>query len=384
MQSFSNVAKEFSSPEALRAFADYFICHKINVFPYAMVDHNIQALYEIPQRSAYLLLQGFCRMANCPDLLSRCTIEYINEREAQAYAASSQGFHHIAVAYSLPILLQAVFQYLLSKTNPFSADDPAEIPAYQFPESLPEVQDVEGQRREIENLLLNTMPEARWQKIMSTKLAEIAVLFCFAHEIAHLVRGHSALAEHRGLIGVTELTRDKSSGRRKKPLSHRLSQAWELQADRTSLAFLFSYVNNNKFYKRRLIKALKCGGTDESLRLITRVTYAISFVFFIFGQGQISVASTCSHPSALTRQTFAMSELASIFLHMYPEYDEDTVVISIQNAASKAEIAWNRLGFSFGNYNHDIAQLPLIVQRLFRYDTLAQRFLSHYQWATVR
>ena len=381
---FSEVAKEFSSVHALDAFWYYFSQHEIALFRYSNFNPHIQSLYAVSQRSAYLLLREFCRSANRPDLAPRCTIEYVNEAEAQAYAASSGGFHHIAIAYSLPVLLQVVFQCLLSQTNPFSCAAPLEFPIKVFPQSLADIHDAGGIQSEIENLLDSTLPEMRWQQVMATKLAEIALLFCLTHEIAHLIRGHAELAEKRGLIGINELTRKKPYTPGKRPVSYRLSQAWELQADRTSLAFLFSYVNNNKAYYKCLIKALKCGGADAPLKLIGRVSYAVSFVFFIFGQHHTSIASQSSHPSPVARQIFAMSELAAIFLQAYPEFDEDKVALTIHQAALSAESAWYRLGFSFGRYGDDVGNLPLIVRTLFRRDSLSRKFLARHQWSGHR
>ncbi|MCR6650382.1 MAG: hypothetical protein NVV73_02230 [Cellvibrionaceae bacterium] len=377
---FSEVTRGFSSLSAQHAFAEYFFQNDIQIFPYSTMQRHIQALYAIPQCNAYRMLDKFCREAGRPDIAASCTIEYINEPDAQAYAASGGGFHHIAVAYSLPVLLQVVFQHLLSQTNPFSWAAPEANPPRIFPESLSKAPNIAAMQQDIENLLTSTLPASRWQRVMATKLAELALLFCLSHEIAHLIRGHAELAGRRGLMGINELTRKKPEPPGKRPISHRLSQAWELQADRTSLALLFSYVNN-KHYKKRLLKTLKCDGADAPLRLLARVSYAVSFVFFIFGQHQTSVVSRCSHPSALTRQTFAMSELAAIFLRAYPKYDEDTVALHIQKAAISAESAWHRLGFTFGSYGRDLVNLPEAVRRLCRRDLLSQKLLAHHQWA---
>jgi len=246
-------------------------------------------------------------------------------------------------------------------------------------------QDTKGCEREIEDLLLESLPKARWQRLMATKLAELALLFCFCHEIAHLIRGHTELAQQRGLTGIHELTRHKKTSRPyKRCISHRLSQVWELQADRTALGFLFSYINNNRFYKRRLLKTLKCDGRDASIKLIARLCYAVSFVFFLFGQDQTSVHSSGSHPSALTRQAFAMAELSAIFLQAYPGCDETMVALSIQRAAIEAESAWHRLGFTFGSYAQNLVDLPAIARTLFRRDTLSRRLLERFQWQRQR
>lgn len=382
MQTFSNVAREFSSELALNAFSRYFSRYDIGVFSYAGMRPDIQALYEIPQRSAYLLLGQYCHSLGQSCRLRDCAIEYVDLPEAQAFAAASGRFHHVGVACSLPVLLQLVFQYLLLRTHPFSRDAPQTFPAYAFPNALNLSLGSAGRDCEIEDLLLDTLPKTRWQRIMATKFAELAILFCFCHEIAHLVRGHTDLAQQRGLMGIHELTRHNATHRpSSRCISHRLSQVWELQADRTALGFLFSYINNNRFYKRRLSKCLKCEGSDTSLKLVARLSYAISFVFFLFGQEQTSVHSSSSHPSALTRQAFAMAELSALFLHAHPECDQNAVAFVIQRAAIEAESAWHRLGFTFGGYAEDIADLPGIARLLFRRDTLSRRFLERFHWS---
>lgn len=377
----NTVSSEFSSPEARSAFAKLFQQEEeLLVFDYTSMDHNIQALYEVPQRSGYLLYQEFCRKVGKQDDLNRCVIDYLDDNDVQAYATSVDGFHHIGVSHALPILLQAIFQQLLSNTNPFSEDNPEDIPKFEFPNSLPTTTTKQQCFQSIEELLINTMPEAKWQKIMSTKLAEIAVLFCFSHEISHIVWGHSELSRQRGFLGVSEFR--KKAEPKTKPISSRLRQAWELQADRAALGFLYSYVNNNKVYKKRLLNALKCDrSSNPTLQLMSRVTYAISFVFFLFGQDESSVTSKETHPSSITRQTFVMAQIVSQILYADPSCDEEEVTLTIQSAASKAEKAWNRLGFSFGKYETDLDDLPKVVKRLSRFDSLAKHFLGHYQWA---
>lgn len=381
--SVNSISAEFSSEQASIAFADFFQKEGLPAFNYTEIDHNIQALYEVPQRSGYLLLREFCRKTQRTSEIDRCVIDYIDERQVQAYAVSNRSFHYIGIAYSLPILLQSIFQYVLSNTNPFSTDDADDIPEYIFPNTMPATQSKQECFDNIKQMLLDTMPEAKWQKVMSTKLAELAVLFCFSHEISHIVWGHSELAQRRGLLGVVEASSNKNSEPVTRNISYSLRQAWELQADRTALGMLYSYVNNNKAYKKRLLNTLRCDKqANPTLQLMARVTYAISFVFFLFGQNQYSVASKTTHPSAITRQTFAIGHLVMQILHLYPESDEEEVIKTIQDAATKAEKAWNRLGFTFGSYGHDMDDLLTIVQRLSRYDALSARFLSHYQWAS--
>lgn len=320
------LTSEHSSNRAQIAFTDFFQQAELSIFNYSSMDHNLQALYEIPQRTSYLLLREFCLKVNRPELIELCVVDYLDDHEVQAYAASDKGFHHIGVAYSLPILLQALFQQLLKNTNPFSSNEPEDVPAQFFPEALKRATNIQERHQDIEQLLINTMPETKWQKLMSTKLAELAVLFCFAHEISHIVWGHSALSCKRGLLGVAEFAGRKESETKSKKVSYRLHQAWELQADRTAMAFLFSYVNNNVAYKKRLLGALKChSGDNPTEQLMARVTYAVSFVFFLFGQRQSSVNSRTTHPSSLTRQTYVMAHIVTLLLHTDPTSNEDRV-----------------------------------------------------------
>ena len=295
-------------------------------------------------------------------------LTYVRHDVLQAYATSDGGFHHVAVSHALPLLFQILFQTLLRDTSPFDGRA-AEQPLDEvFPDSLTELPGEEG-----------TMPAERWQKIVATRLSEIAVLFCFCHELSHLVWGHTVLAGRRGAWSLHEIEGSTRATRR--PVSHAVSQAWEIQADRHATAFLIGYGFNNTAYRQRLARHLLCRGAGASReQLLERMVYAISFVFFLFGQRQRDVDSSDTHPSALTRQTFLLANIVVQFMRKYPDADEEAITLATQRAATGAERAWNRLGFAFGEYDDRIEALGGVVQRLARHDALAARLLRRHQW----
>lgn len=372
----NETTQSFSSEDAIEGFVGLFEYHQLPVFDYQTLDYNLQGLFRSPQRSAYLMLQEFARKTIGEEAIKRCVIDYIYSNHVQAYATTHKDHHYIAVGHALPVLLQVLFQQLVRDTNPFS-DEPDTTPTdFLFPTTLdePSIGD-----ETIESLLLGTMPEERWQRLMSVRLAELAIMFCFCHELSHIVWGHGSLSVKRGLWSVAEVNDEFEVEARK--ISPRLAQAWELQADRSAMAFLFSYVSNNLRHGTAMANALMCNPREPfEEQLLARLVYAVSFVFFLFGQTQESVDSVVDHPSALARQTFAIASIASQYANKYPDRDEDHFVTLVQEAANRAEHAWNRLGFTFGNYGHHIDELVPVVQRLSRYDALSARFLRRHQW----
>ena len=376
------VSAEFSSGQALSSFSQFFSDKGLSIFDYTKINPHIRTLYEVPQRSGYLLLQAFCLKTNLQDNLDCCVIDYVDNNQIQAYAASQHGLHYVGISHCLPILFQTLFQYLMRNGNPFSMNEPDELVAdYAFSLSLPTADTEQERIQTIEQLIADTMPRERWQKIMATKLAEIAVLFCFSHEISHITYGHSELSSKRGSIGIWEISLTKNT--QSKRISNRLRQAWEIQADRAALALLHAYVNNHKEYKTRLLNTLKCDKKkNPTLQLMARVAYAVSFVFFLFGQEAHSISSTTSHPSIIIRRLFALECIISYTLREVGHCcSEKEVTDAILEAANKAEKAWHRLGFTF---NGDVLyknELSSVVDQLFRNDELSKQYLGHYQWA---
>ena len=371
--------RAFSSTAARRAFVRRFAAEGLLPYDYQSLDGNIQTLYHTPQRSAYLLIAEYLQMSGSAVRATDCVVEYVRHDVLQAYATSDGGFHHVAVTHALPLLFQILFQTLLRDTSPFdgrAAKQPLDV---AFPDSLTELPGEEGAPLDAAALLAGTMPAERWQKIVATRLSEIAVLFCFCHELSHLVWGHTALAARRGAWGLHEIEGSTRATRR--PVSHALSQTWEIQADRHATAFLIGYGFNNAAYRQRLARHLLCRGAGASReQLLERMVYAISFVFFLFGQRQRDVASPGTHPSALTRQTFLLANIVVQFMRKYPDADEEAITLATQWAATVAERAWNRLGFAFGEYDDRIEALGGVVQRLARHDALAARLLRRHQW----
>lgn len=380
MTAVNKLTSEFTSPAAAEGFVRYFREFEIEVFNYAYLDSNIQALYEVPQKTAYLFLQEFCKNIGDPGRFDKCVVEFIDVPHYQAYAATDGEYHFIALSLSLPILTQTLFQNLINSTNPFSEDGAKEDELYLFPTSLESRSSMkEKVKEEIESLLIDTMPPEKWQKVLSTKLAELAVVFCVAHEISHLVRGHAELNHSKNLAPLAEV---RSENQKKNKLSNRLSQAWEVQADRTAIAFLYSYVMNNDHYRKRLLKSLGCNKSNPAaIELMSRSMYALSFVLFLFGQEQQDVKSTNTHPSAITRQTHIMAHIISMLSSEAIGCDENETETAIKNAATQAEKAWNRAGFEFGSYSERIDDLPDVVKSLTRADYLCNNFLSRYHWA---
>lgn len=379
----NSLTLDFSNSIAAEKFQEYFFTqgNGIRLFNYSFLDPNVQALYEIPQKSGYLLLRSFCNKIGDPSRFEKCVVEFVDNQEFQAYAASDGEYHFVAISSSLPILMQTLFQNLVKSTIPFSAEDSEDGEIYLFPDSLESKKHFKYKvKEEIESLLLDTMPENKWEKVLSTKLAEIAVLFCVAHEIAHLVRGHAHLSNAKGFRPLAEI---RNSTNEPYKISNRLSQAWEIQADKTAIALVYSYMVNDSRYRKRLIKALKCDKTEDSLiELMGRAMYAISFVLFLVGQEQSEVSSDNTHPSAITRQTYILANIITMLSSPSIGRCEDDTENTVKKAATLAEKAWERTGFQFGDFRERIDDLPDVVKALSRADYLCDKYLKQYQWAS--
>lgn len=373
----NKVSLENAPSMTIGGFDRFFASEGLRVFNYGHLDYNVQSLYETPQITGYKLIRAFCRMAGKPEMANSCVVDYLNMHEFQAYAATSKSQHFVALSMALPILVQTMFQDLVRLTNPFSEEEDYDDDIRLFPSSLDKgVYSGPELGRNIESILIESMPEERWQKILSTKLAEIAVAFCVAHEISHIVRGHTIIGQGRGMSSLAEV--ENGLGRR---ISDSVSQAWELQADRTAIAFIYSYVINTESYQKRLLKDLKCSRSgDPKIELMGKVVYAVSLVFSLLGQQQFEVDAVGTHPSAITRQTFVMAQVVTLLSSKAVGCDETEAERVVQRAATQASRAWERIGYRFGHYTDSVDNLPVVVKRMDRATVLCEKYLKHYGW----
>lgn len=377
----AELSHRYASNASLKAFETYFAANGFNCFDYGTLPEALRGLYLVPQEVGYEMLKSFCLKAGREKFLDKCVVDYLANPQFQAYAASSRGAHFIGISAALPALLQALFQNLFTFTNPFSpgweeAEDADEI-AYDFPDKL-----MRGRFRpehlypEVTALVSDTVPLEKWQRKMAVKLAELAIVFCVGHEIGHVVRGHTVLAKRRRLFAVAEVDEPGSQSKRR-PLGKWLSQSWELQADQTAIALLYSYVVRTAKNRRKFMHYLKC---DNDLDLCGRILYAVYFVFLLLGQQQYSVRSSVSHPAAITRITYIMAFLGTVLVDV-AGFPVQTAGEAMEKYAGLAVDAWRRIGFSDGRYEDIEENLSGVIQDLGRANRLAGELFRKYQWA---
>lgn len=355
-------------------------------FSPSLISEALRAVFTLPLEAAELSLESFSRMAGDERMANSVSMYYMVDSRFQACAFEADGQHHVGVSAAVPALLLAVFFDIVNSTNPFSSEpsDEAEdepqpgdfrVPLFLQPEG-PEDTDLADT---IESILRDAMPKEKWQRILAVTLAELATVFIFAHEIGHVVWGHTKLlSEQRGLaLWEAGLDREGTPGR--------IARAWELQADRFAFGVLWSYAMNVKRQHERFLRRLKCkSATDPRLELLGRLCYVVSFVFFLLGQGREEVDAQGSHPSPLVRISFVIALAETIMEARHPESAERVHEVATR-AHDFAEAAWNRLGLEFGanSYRDRIEDLPVAIERARRHlDRVEGRFGAH-AWASA-
>lgn len=347
-----------------------------------LMSDALRPVFAQPLEVAQLCVRAFAAKAGADHLASQVTLGYSASREFDAYAFSDGSQHHVVLSAAVPALLLASFFEIVRSTNPFSSD-------LALPEEGPEPGDfriplalsVPSDRPEelvaaIEGLLRQGMPEHRWQRILAMALAELAIVFIFAHEIGHVVYGHTqALRQARGLrlqeIGVAQGT-----------VPGRVARAWELQADQAAFGFLWSYAMNTRRQRDRFVRQLMCKGDEPDLDLLGRLCYAMSFVFFLLSQGDASVRTSGSHPSPLVRIVFLMALAETVMEDRHPAL-ASKVHGCVTRSHEFAEAAWNRIGLEFGaqSYRAGIEDLPDVVQASQRHVRRVGLWFGHHAWA---
>jgi len=70
----------------------------------------------------------------------------------------------------------------------------------------------------------------------------------------------------------------------------RVRNVWEIEADETAFGFLWGYMITTRANRERFARRLRCGGGEHpEVTLISRLIYAVSFVFFLLGQAHGSI-----------------------------------------------------------------------------------------------
>lgn len=356
------------------------------LFDTALLSASWRPLFDSPLDTAGQFARAFALRAGRAELAQGVKITYVAEAEFLASAWAEGADHHIEIAAAVPAILIGIFFEVVRFTHPFSMDDQcaegesAEPGSYRIPRLLATASHApEDIAAAIERMLGEAMPEHKWQRILACTLAELALVYVVSHELGHVVYGHTAvLGQHRG-IRLSEVRVATDSGP-----PRRVSQAWELQADRVAFSFLWSYVFQSG-QQKRLLRQLKCPGNEPALELLGRVCYALSFVFLLLGQGDRRVRAMGSHPAPLVRMTFLATMAATIAEAKYPEWS-DRVFDTVIRGHDLAEAAWNRLGLEFGvdRYREHIEELPAVISAAERQLRRVERTFRTQAWAAGR
>lgn len=366
-----------------RRFGDLCKSESLTLFDYNQLDERLRGLYVTPQDAAYEMTAAFCKQFGSESQRSRVVIEYTNDACFQAYAWSGEAGHAVMLTAAVPALLQAAFQNLTEHTNPFSlgggSAGPVEEPAaYLFPLTITEY--LEGEVLDgASAIVTDTVPKHRWQRLLATRFAQLATVFCFAHELSHIVLGHTRVHSARAPRPLLAI-RDEQLPRE---VGSPVSQAWEIQADQEAFAFLYCYVINSPNVRRKLAKHLCCpNGPMQTLQLAARMVYALSILFFMMGQLHGQTLDPGSHPSALVRITYLIAFAQDLLARPVHGYSEPQVSEALRAAHDQAERAWEHLGFTFGldNFASTIDDLPAAVDRIQRTRSLVDRYLRRYRW----
>lgn len=385
----SNVkSKEYADEPAIKNFQTYFEQAGFAIFDYGRVEPTLQGLYQVPHEIGYKMIISYCNALGNLSLAKKCVIEYVEHSQFQAYAAKDKDFYYIGISAALPALLQAMFQNLFAFTNPLTdlafeeegdtvekTDD--EDVFYIFPDRLMTGKfNSDELLAEITALIKDTIPHERWQRVMSVKMAEMAIAFCIAHEIGHLLNGHVDILDKRSLACMAEISSGLRSKERNIP-GPWLSQVWEIQADKAGMAMLYSYVINTRKNFDRFMHYLKC---KNKIDLYGRLMYAVYMVFLLIGQQQHVVRAVGTHPAAVTRVSYLMAFLGTLMVDR-DKYDPEFSGGIVEQYAEMAEAAWKRIGFSTGRYEEAIDDLTTVVQDLQRADRSVMHTFRNSQWA---
>jgi hypothetical protein len=127
----------------------------------------------------------------------------------------------------------------------------------------------------------------------------------------------------------------------------RVRNVWEIEADETAFGFLWGYMITTRANRERFARRLRCGGGEHpEVTLISRLIYAVSFVFFLLGQAQSRVDSRSTHPSALVRITYLLALAQTALERLVPGVSSELVEKETQHAHSgrsrvESPWAWN-------------------------------------------
>lgn len=355
-------------------------------FDPTLLSAPLRPVLALPLEVAEQCVRAFAARCGNEHLAADVSVSYSASSHFQAHAYPEGQQDHVRVAAAVPALLLGTFFEVVRFTDPFSRDptpppgDATRPGDYRIPLTLPARSSRPGDLASgIENLLRDAMPPEKWQRILAVGLAELATVFVFAHEIAHVVYGHARILHACRGVGIFEL------GSNGPEAPGRIARAWELQADRVAFGFLWSYAINTARQRKRLQRQLMCKGDSPELAMLGRLTYVVSFVFFLLSQGDKRVRSQGSHPSPLVRVTFLTAFAETAMEQRRPDLAQ-LVHACVTQAHESAEAAWNRLGLDFGiqGYREHIDDLPAVVSEMHQHVHRIERTMGRHAWANRR
>lgn len=378
---------ESADPPARRQLTRLFRQVGCRPFNYSLLSEAIRGNYAYPHAVAYEFARAYCRKCGRTDQFQRFAIDYYADAGFQASAAMGGDAQLIAISAGVPVLLLAAFFEVFRSTHPFAVDyDSPDVEGpepgdYRFPLRLTDAQSMEPKDLAllIEQTIRDAVPDLKWQRIFSVTLTEIAVIFVFAHELAHVVRGHTTVLGTKRRSGLVEVERTPLN----KSALYRIKQSWELDADEVAFAFLWSFALANRDHRKRLMRQLECDRAEfPEVKLVARMCYAVSMVFLLLGQAQSEVNAVGTHPSALVRITYLIAFAQTSLEALVPGVPPSVVESEVQSAYAQAEAAWNRIGLQFGvnSFVDTVESLPLAIQQLDRRRARTRASFGAYVW----
>lgn len=219
----------------------------------------------------------------------------VNTRQFNAFADEDDAHCLVGIEMAVPLLNTLLFSKLLMEPELLPWLETSGQPASDF-EAPFMLDPLDFERQAQWAIKLNPI-----RAFAASTIADFCSTFVLCHEFGHVLSGHiEAHQHHFGSTRVLELVEP----RRTSAEASLLRQTWEYDADRTSIALLFNFVDELVVQVERnpRVTQVFAHGEGRHLEHVLAVVIAALFAFFAYLQGmRLKLRKDASHPHPYVR-----------------------------------------------------------------------------------
>jgi hypothetical protein len=313
------------------------------------------------------------------------TTVFLNERQLNAYAYSVKNNHAIGIPIATPCLIRFYFNRYAELERRFSKKPSKSARQYTFKKFPMLIGADIPMDKAVEYIPGLTRPIEATKEGVASFLAEIANFFILAHEIGHIIAGHTSYFNHTFKENYFS---EFSTNTNKSFEEQSIKQVAEYEADIFAIGITTKFYFDNlkvitPILEKNFANAKKAPAIEYELFGI--ILNSIFGLFLLLGQDRLRnlQSNKYAHPHPVVRANYVNKAMAGVLNRDYAMNMELLSVVSQSSLEDVCEI-WEEIGYSFHSSfsanNFWNTQVDNCIHKLSSLYTASTELFKPYRW----